>query len=162
MKILVIMVFVGAVLAGLSFWGVNRWLAHKSGNTVKTPKRRTDRQRLGIRYAEDGLFLIGNGAWTGVILPGNSDDFTSGTQQEFAFDRSTDFYKQLLMWVEAEQGRDASLICHELVRYQPVDTSRWEDELDRAMWDPSKMFQTLTAKRWHHTFRRPRQSHGAC
>lgn len=147
MKILLIMALGGACLSGLSYWVVRRWLINKGGKKSKAPKRGTDRQRLGVRYAEDGLFLIGDGMWTGVILPGNSDDFTSGTQQEFAFDRSTDFYKQLLMWVEAEQGRDASLICHELVRYQPVDTSRWEDELDRAMWDPSKMFQTLTTKK---------------
>ncbi|MBM4569185.1 hypothetical protein GS489_01360 [Rhodococcus hoagii] len=139
MTIIFMLVVAAAVISG----GVAVYVRRQTATANKVPVKRADRQRLGVRYAEDGLFLIGDGMWTGVVLPGASDDFTSNAQQEHAFDRSADFYRHLLAYAEAEQGRVASIVCHELVRYQPVDTSRWENELDKAVWDPSDLFQTL-------------------
>ncbi|APE12621.1 ATP-binding protein [Rhodococcus sp. C26F] len=144
---MIILVLLLLVAAGVIPGVITVWVRKRRAPQTNEAVKRADRQRLGVRYAEDGLFLIDDGMWTGVLLPGTSDDFASNAQQEEAFDRSANFYRQLLAYAEAEQGRAASIVCHELVRYQPVDTSRWEAELNRAVWDPSRLFKKLLANK---------------
>ncbi|MDN5756941.1 MAG: ATP-binding protein [Tomitella sp.] len=123
---------------------------------VEELNRRSDQQRLGYRFADDNpfLFIHGSGVWTGVIMPTYNDDFTSASQQEAGFDGRSQVYRNLLDFVEAQKGGKQSVVCHEIMRYQPVDASGWESEYLQNAWSPSSLFRELV-----HDHVRPQLEH---
>lgn len=110
--------------------------------------KRSDQQRLGYRFAADDpfLFIHNKGVWTGVVLPTYNDDFTTADQQESGFDDRSLVYRSLLDFIEAQKGDKKSVVCHELMRYQPVDASGWETEYLQNAWSPSELFNDLVSE----------------
>ena len=104
-------------------------------------QRRWDLRRLGYRYADDTIFVHGNGVFTGIVIDTSTDEFaTTGETADTAM-LPVGIYQALLGLFDGEEVR-----CHELVRYRPITTEGWLDQLLSNAWHPTRMYQILAGK----------------
>lgn len=125
---------------------LNRQTKTSARETGLNEKLTSDFKRSGYRYAEDQpafFFIKDNGVWTGVVLDSSTDEFDTLPEQERSVAESSAMYSSILDYFVAKKDETVMVPCHELVRYQPVDTDEWLKSYQDRAWDPSGLFRTL-------------------
>lgn len=97
-----------------------------------------DLRRLGYRYADDVLFVHGTGVFTGIVLDTSTDEFATQSETADAALRPVGIYQTLLALFDGKPVH-----CHELVRYRPVTTQGWLDQLLAHAWHPTELYRVL-------------------
>lgn len=133
--------------AFLSYWLRRRGLLSKRGGDLRTPRvatrrqRSTDSRRLGYRYADDKIFIHGDGVYTGVVLGTDTDEFATADEIDDYAMRPVRIYRSLLDAFDGEQVQ-----CHELVRYRSVITTGWCQQLLDNAWHPTELYRVLAGR----------------
>ena len=113
-----------------------------AGSTVTRPRqRRWELRRLGYRYADDTVFVHGTGVFTGVVIDTSTDEFATAGETGDTAMLPVGIYQALLGLFDGEEVR-----CHELVRYRPITTDGWLDQLLSNAWHPTRMYTILAGK----------------
>lgn len=97
-----------------------------------------DLRRLGYRYADDRVFVHGTGVFTGIVLDTSTDEFATHSETADAALRPVGIYQTLLALFDSK-----AVHCHELVRYRPVTTQGWLDQLLAHAWHPTELYRVL-------------------
>ena len=116
----------------------------KVGGSVPRPskqQRRTELRRLGYRYADDQIFVHGTGVFTGVVIDTSTDEFATAGETADTAMRPVGIYQALLGLFDG-----AEVVCHELVRYRPITTEGWLEQLLANAWNPTRMYTVLAGK----------------
>ena len=151
--LIVVILLVPAVLFGSYRIQRARALKKKNSDTgtgsavarLSKQQRRWDMRRLGYRYADDQIFVHGNGVFTGVVIDTSTDEFaTSGETADTAM-RPVGIYQALLGLFDGNEVH-----CQELVRYRPITTEGWLDQLLANAWHPTRMYRILAGKVAEH------------
>ena len=113
-----------------------------AGSAVTRPRqRRWELRRLGYRYADDTVFVHGTGVFTGVVIDTSTDEFATAGETGDTAMLPVGIYQALLGLFDGEEVR-----CHELVRYRPITTDGWLDQLLSNAWHPTRMYTILAGK----------------
>ena len=115
-----------------------------AGSAVTRPSKRQRRwelRRLGYRYADDTIFVHGTGVFTGVVIDTSTDEFATAGETGDTAMLPVGIYQALLGLFDGEEVR-----CHELVRYRPITTEGWFDQLLANAWHPTRMYTILAGK----------------
>ncbi len=114
-------------------------------------QRRISRdERLPYRYVEDSpfFFISDHGVWTAVRLASKTDEFATADEHELSAEANAEMSRNLIDFFAARSGkREAEVVCHEIVRNQPIDTTDWLSRYHREQWDPSELFNTLLSEK---------------
>ncbi|HEY5880985.1 MAG TPA: hypothetical protein VIU11_18880, partial [Nakamurella sp.] len=112
-------------------------------STPDSHKRRTrrDLRRLGYRYADDNLFVHGTGVFAGILMDTSTDEFATKNETSDSAMGPVGIYQSLLGLFDGKPVH-----CHELVRYRPITTQGWLDQLLDNAWNPTPMYQILAEK----------------
>lgn len=99
---------------------------------------RDDTHRLGYRYADDRIFINGNGVYAGITMPTQTGEFA--TRHELGDLALTPVsLEQTLLAVFDRKP----VHCHELLRYRPITTDGWAAQLLEQCWNPTAWYHTL-------------------
>ena len=104
-------------------------------------QRRWELRRLGYRYADDTIFVHGNGVFTGMVIDTSTDEFATAGETGDTAMLPVGIYQALLGLFDGEEVR-----CHELVRYRPITTEGWFGQLLANAWNPTRMYKILSGK----------------
>ena len=104
-------------------------------------QRRWELRRLGYRYADDTIFVHGTGVFTGLVIDTSTDEFATAAETGDTAMRPIGIYQALLSLFDGEEVH-----CHELVRYRPITTQGWFDQLLANAWHPTRMYKVLAGK----------------
>jgi hypothetical protein len=104
-------------------------------------QRRWELRRLGYRYADDQIFVHGTGVFTGMVIDTSTDEFATAGETGDTAMLPVGIYQALLGLFDGAEVR-----CHELVRYRPITTEGWLDQLLANAWHPTRMYQVLAGK----------------
>ena len=95
----------------------------------------------GVPVRRRQIFVHGTGVFTGVVIDTSTDEFaTSGETADTAM-RPVGIYQALLGLFDGKEVR-----CHELVRYRPITTEGWFDQLLANAWHPTRMYRVLAGQ----------------
>ena len=108
-------------------------------------QRRWDLRRLGYRYADDTIFVHGNGVFTGMVIDTSTDEFATAAETGDTAMVPVGIYQALIGLFDQEEVR-----CQELVRYRPITTDGWFDQLLANAWHPTRMYKILAGKVGQH------------
>jgi len=108
-------------------------------------QRRWELRRLGYRYADETIFVHGTGVFTGVVIDTSTDEFATAGETGDTAMLPVGIYQALLGLFDGAEVR-----CHELVRYRPITTEGWFDQLLANAWHPTRMYKILAGKVAEH------------
>lgn len=108
-------------------------------------RERRDERRMGYRYADDRLFVQGNGVFTTLILATAGDDLTTDDEAGEIALRPVGLYSDL---VKIFDGKTVQ--CMESVRYRTATAQEWLRQLLANAWDPTDLYKALAAKVARH------------
>ncbi len=119
-----------------------------AGSAVHRPggqQRRWDMRRLGYRYADDSIFVHGTGVFTGVVIDTSTDEFATAGETDDTAMLPVGIYQSMLGLFDGNE-----VLCHELVRYRPITTRGWFDQLLANAWQPTRMYRVLAGRVAEH------------
>lgn len=144
---MLILLIVGllAAMGGLAY-GAYRFTARK-GDTADGAARQSkadraiDERRLNYRYADDRIFVSGNGVYTGVIVDTSTDEYALPDEIGQSAMRPVGIYHALLKFFDGK-----TVDAHEMVRYRAITSEGWLEQLLAHCWNPTAMYKTLVAR----------------
>ena len=115
------------------------------GSAGRPERRQREARRLGYRYADDKIFIHGEGVFAGLVMTTSTDEFaTPGEIADIAM-LPVGMSRDLLGLFDGE-----GVLCHELVRYRPITTTGWLAQLLGQAWHPTVMYRVLAGKVAEH------------
>ena len=85
--------------------------------------------------------MHGTGVFTGMVIDTSTDEFATAGETGDTAMLPVGIYQALLGLFDGEEVR-----CHELVRYRPITTEGWLDQLLANAWHPTRMYTVLAGK----------------
>lgn len=104
-------------------------------------RTKSDSHRLGYRYADDDIFINGNGVYAGVVLATQTDEYATRSERADMALQPASMAQSL---VQLFDGKPVE--CHELVRYRPITTHGWARHLLELCWHPTELYRVLLGR----------------
>lgn len=111
----------------------------RESQPLTAEQRQVEHRRLGYRYGDDLVFVQGESAYAGVVISPESTELATDAEVRDTAMIPVSMYATLLSLFD----RDKVLACQELVRYRPVTTEGFCEQLLANCWNPSRLFKAL-------------------